>query len=270
MYFACKGHHMKPIQLFINSTVVFVIAAIAEMTIHECGHFFTGLACGGHPVLHHNSVQHMGVRTETMHIIEALAGPLVSLLMGILFHVLLQQKKHRGIMSLFLFYMSAFSYIGFFGYMFIAPFFAYGDTGYVLRAIGCPGWLIITLAITAAFILYLLMRKLAVHIVALMSSSTAADLQLRRRFVSRIIFLPLMAGMAITTLLNLPVPTPLSLIAPLTSPVTLLWAYGDYIRQKQTYADETESINNKLKPLWWVALLVVIIVNRLLVSGISI
>lgn len=260
---------MKPVRLFINSTVAFTIAAITEMTLHEGGHYVTGMVCGGQHVLHHNYVTHTGLPSDAAHIAEAMAGPLVSLLMGIIFQLLLQRKTYRGMTALFTFYMSAFSYIGFFGYMFIAPFFAYGDTGYVLRAIGCPMWLIIVQAIAGALALYMVMRKLAVHIVALMSTATATDIKARRRFVSYIIFYPLLAGIVTTTLLNLPVPTTLSLIAPMTSPVTLLWVYGDYMRGKQTYADETESINNKLKPVWWLALLAIIVVNRLLVGGVG-
>jgi hypothetical protein len=42
----------------------------------------------------------------------------------------------------------------------------------------------------------------------------------------------LFAGIIITNLLNLPVKTALSLIAPLTSPFTLMWANGYALKQK--------------------------------------
>jgi hypothetical protein len=252
--------------IIINSSIAFVLAAILEMTLHEAGHFVASIAQGGNAILHHNYVQHAN-ESENGRIITALAGPLVSLIIGISFQGILNRKIYKGMTALVLLYISLFGYIGFLGYVSIAPFFSYGDTGFVLRAIGCPMWGIITLALISVFITFLAAKALAVHFIAMMSKQTADDLKQRKQFIYALVFLPLFIGIAITTLLNLPVPTTLSLIAPLTSPFVILWPFGYYLRSAGTYYDESESIAQKIPKGWVVVLLIVIVINRLLVPG---
>jgi hypothetical protein len=256
------------LKIIINSTIAFIIAAIVETILHEGGHFVASIAMGVPSELHHNYVRH-AESTPNVHILFSLAGPVVSLLIGIIFQLLLNRKTYKGMTALVMLYMSFFGYIGFLGYMCIAPFFSYGDTGFVLRAIGTPMWLIIFLAVVSAFVAFLVGKALAVHFIGLMSRQTSEDAAQRRRFIYSLVFLPLFSGIALTTLLNLPVPTPLSLIAPLTSPFMILWAFGYYLKSPGISYDEEERIDKKVSIGWMAVMILIVIINRLLVAGIS-
>ena len=255
-------------KIIINSCVAFIVAAIAEMTLHECGHFLATLAMGGEAILYHNYVQHADV-SENARCISAFAGPVVSLLVGVIFQMLLSGRKYKGMISLLMQYMSIFGYVGFFGYVMIAPFFSYGDMGFVLRYIGSPMWLIYTLAALAGVVLFFLGKAWSVHFIGMMSRTTAADAKLRRQFIYSLVFWQLFIGIGITTLLNFPVPTTLSLIAPLTSPFVLLWPFGYYLRSAGIYFDEEERIGKKIYLGGVIALVIVVVVNRLLVGGVE-
>lgn len=255
-------------KIVINSSVAFIIASILEMTLHEGGHFCAALFSGYHATLHHNYVSYGDMPLHT-HIITALAGPAVSLFIGMICGGIINTKRLRGMNALVVLYLSIFGYIGFFGYVMIAPFFSYGDTGYVLNAIGCPMWLMVILSLSAVAVFYFLSKAWAVHFIGLMSRATASDFQKRKSFIYSLVLFPLFSGIIITTLLNLPVPTALSLIAPLTSPYVILWAFGHYLKKEGRYFDEEESIGKKIYWGWLAVMALIIAVNRFLVSGIG-
>lgn len=255
-------------KVVINSTVAFIVASVVEMTLHECGHFCVAIFLGYPAVLHHNYVTY-GEITKSHNIITALAGPLVSLLIGVVFNIIMNRKRLKGINALVCLYLSIFGYIGFFGYVMIAPFFSYGDTGYALHAIGCPMWGIILLSVLAVTAFYFLSKAWSPHFIALMSKGTASGFQQRKKFIYSLVLLPLFIGIVVTTLLNLPSPTFLSLMAPLTSPYVILWAFGYYLKKEGTYFDEQESIGKKIYLNWLIIMIVIIAINRFLVSGIQ-
>jgi hypothetical protein len=261
---------MKYKNLLINSTVFFVTAAVLETILHEAGHFVAGWLLGGSPTLFHNSVQFAFTENrETSSIISAAAGPLTSLFLGMFFHYNLNQREETNLGTLFNIYMTAFSYIGFFGYLMVAPFFSYGDTGYILHALSFPTWSIYLVAVFGVFMMYILMASLTPHWVSLMHTETADDVQLRRDFIKNLIFLPLLIGIPIYTLCNLPTPTALSLIAPICSPLAILWVYGLYLKSTpyKIPIDTSETSNQKLGMVWTAFATVVFITNRLLVFG---
>ncbi len=257
--------------LVINVSVIFVVTSILEMTLHEAAHFVASEMVGSKATLYHNCVLHEGTDSLPINsrIFFAAAGPVASLLIGLLFGALLRLRRHADLFGLFLLYMSVFGYIGFLGYTMIAPFFTYGDTGFVLAALGAPLWVFITVSVASIAALYMVMRRLACYFVSFMSAGVAADKDRRSAFVSRLIMYPFIIGTIITTLLNLPSPTPLSLIAPICSPFSILWVYHEY---KVTPAgpwghDEHEAIAKKVSIGAIALLLLTVIVNRLLVNG---
>lgn len=259
--------------LALNVSVFFIFASILELTLHECGHFIAGCIMHLKPVLYHNYVNHpIETITQRQRICFAAAGPIVSLLIGIACGTTLRYRNGANFMSLFLLLMAVFGYIGFFGYMAVAPFFTYGDTGFVLEALGAPLWLIVLLAVGSVGALFYVLKGLARFFVSFMSRATAEDSKRRSTFVFYMITVPFFIGMPITTLLNLPVPTFLSLLAPLCSPFSLFWVYHYYItaipRQRWGY-DESELLTRKISVGGVIALVVVVIINRLLVGGFS-
>jgi hypothetical protein len=260
--------------LIINSSILFVITSTLEMTLHELGHFIAGhLVHGKGIILFHNYVSG---DSENMPLNQVLfvkaAGPLVSLFIGIIFQLICVKISTRNLTFLFCLYMSVFGYIGFFGYLMIAPVFTYGDTGYIFNALNFPMWIIICIALSGAVILYFIMRSLMKYFVALGTEEISNSKELRSPFVNSLIFYPLLIGILITTLLNLPVPTFASIIAPLCSPFAIMWAYGDALRKIYPHtimSKDLLSINSKnLK--WLIALILIVLMNRLLVMGFSI
>lgn len=259
--------------LIMNSTILFVVASTLETTLHELGHFIASILLHAKDVfLYHNYVSS---NTENLSLNNTLiikaAGPLVSLLIGILFHFNCSHRTDRTLSFLFTLYLSAFGYIGFFGYLMIAPFFTYGDTGYICMALEFPLWLTISIAFSGAIILYLIMRNLMKYFVEIGTPEIISNKPLRSVFIHSLIFYPLVFGICITTLLNLPVPTFASLIAPLFSPFALLWAYGDALRKEYpaTYMNQDLQFINTKNYKWQLLFVLTVFINRLLIEGFS-
>ncbi len=261
---------MNKLRLALNAVTLFVSASILEMTLHEGGHFLAGILMHMQPVLHHNYVSSASDGdTPNAGIWFAAAGPVASLLLGIITLLVLRTGRPQGFTRLFLWYFSVSGFIGFWGYLMIAPFFSYGDTGYILRALNCPMWLIVLLAVVGLAMLAVSVRLLAPFAVSLMNTQTSGDKAERKKFVFGITELTLYIGIPIIALLNLPTPTFLSILAPLMSPWSLLYAYGYYLKGKpyDGMYDEGERIRGKMPVIWFVLLGIAVIVNRLLVMG---
>jgi hypothetical protein len=260
--------------IVINSTILFVIASIIEMTFHELGHFIAAILVHAKDViLYHNYVSYnTDGLSLTKTIFIAAGGPLVSLFIGILFHYMCSKQYSRNLLFLFNLYLSVFGYIGFFGYLIIAPVFTYGDTGYICHALNFPIWLTIAIAAIGVIILYLLMRTLIKYFVEMATEEIAITKKHRIPFINSLILYPLLFGIIITTLLNLPIPTLASLIAPICSPFTIMWTYGNALSQKYP----TSKMNQDIKPInsihykLLIVFVLTVIVNRLLVGGLTI
>jgi hypothetical protein len=267
-----KMKKQENLNMLVNSSVLLCMAAVLQMSLHEFGHFIAAIFYNVKPILFHNSVNYNEKAVGTLaNIFIAAAGPVISLLIGLIFQSLASPKIKNVVVRLFLAYMSAFGYIGFFGYLMVAPFFTYGDTGFVLNSIGSPQWLIIVLAISAVPCLFFLMRSLARPIISVMSNETANVPASRGKFIRLLILYPLFIGIGGYTLLNLPVPTVLSLIAPLASPWTLVWVYGDYLKKEpgRFGFDPDERIKSKVYVWIIIGFILAIALNRILSLGVS-
>jgi hypothetical protein len=259
--------------IIIKSSVLFVIASILEMTLHEFGHFFAAiLVHAKNNAIHHNytSNDDAGLSLAADIFIKG-AGPMVSLTIGITCHFLCSRLRRRDSLFLFNLYMSVFGYIGFFGYLMIAPLFTEGDTGYICHALGFPLWLTITIAVTAGVVLFVLINHLMRYFVEMGSQEIMERRTLRAIFIRSLILYPLFIGLVITTALNLPVPVFLSLVAPICSPFTIMWAYGNALNKKYSTIHANKNFDEFTNMNAWlfVFLIGIIIVNRLLVSGIN-
>lgn len=254
--------------IIINSAILFSIAAIVGMTLHECGHYLMAwFYHASNFTLHHNYVSYDNeLLTINQRIGIAAAGPIVSILSGILFHIIVKKYKTPNLLRLFLLYMSAHGYIGFFGYLMIAPVFVYGDTGFICHALHFPMFVTIGIAILGILALYFIMQKIGQEFIFFLSKEEYEDEIKRKAFFNSLVQYPIYIGIVITTLLNLPVPTMASLIAPLCSPFSLMWCFGALMGKKHPYpnkAVETSSID-KISVLWIFIFVLVVIINRLL------
>lgn len=258
--------------VIFNSTLVFIVTCILQMTLHEFGHYFAAIIVHAKGVaIHHNYVSNIDERLPLKSVLFIKgAGPLVSLMIGMVFQLACSKQKRRDVIFLFQLYMAVFGYIGFFGYLMIAPLFAGGDTGYVCSALHFPLWLTIGIAVSGALILYLLIRNLMKHFVEMAPEEMLDKKTSRISFVHSILLLPVLLGIPFTTILNLPVIALISLIAPICSPFTLLWDYGNALN-KNYHLKTTNDHFNKLNQMNYVLIvlfLLTIIYNRILVNGI--
>ncbi|AHF17785.1 hypothetical protein [Niabella soli] len=258
--------------LTLNSILLFSIASILEMTLHEFGHYVTAryFHAAGAKLFHNYVDFDENSIGFAQRLCIAAAGPLVSLLIGISFHLFSKKATVKKYGYLFLLYLSASGYIGFLGYLMVAPFFTYGDTGLIFNQLHFPVALIIVIAVAAAFVLFLVFRQLAVLFIRFADEETIKDIAERRRYTKAVILYPLLGGIIITTLLNLPVPTTLSLIAPLCSPFSMMWIYGAMLNRKQRNIDGNPFFagTHKMVPAIIAGFTAMVIINRLLVLGI--
>ncbi|MEI6348972.1 MAG: hypothetical protein WCP69_13580 [Bacteroidota bacterium] len=259
-------------QIIINSTILFVIASIVAMTLHEVGHFFASIIVHARGIsIHHNYTanDNDGLSLQNLLFIKG-AGPFISIAIALLFHFICSRQAKRNNLFLFNLYMAAFGYIGFFGYVMIAPLFTGGDTGYICYALGFPIWLTIIVAFAGGVGLYLIISSLTKYFLEMGSKEIIENKEARIQFIHSLLLYPIFIGIIITTLMNLPTRAFLSLIAPLCSPFSLFWAYGNALKKNylsDKFNKEFESFN---KPNFWLFFwfVITIIVNRLLVIGI--
>jgi hypothetical protein len=125
--------------LLANSTLAFVLAAMVNSLLHELAHAVAGRALGLTPVLSPFSVDYIPDGTSRQQIITAAAGPLFSLVLGLVLMVV-ARNWGRGLVRLFFLWLSFMAVMNFMGYCFIAPFAQVGDTGRVLSLLEAPGW----------------------------------------------------------------------------------------------------------------------------------
>ncbi|HTB26877.1 MAG TPA: hypothetical protein VK711_16005 [Puia sp.] len=258
--------------VILNSTILFIVACILQMTLHEFGHFFAAIIVHARGIsVHHNYVDNIdeGLPLRSILLIKG-AGPFVSLMIGIVFHLACSVQKNRNLIFLFKLYMSMFGYIGFFGYLTTTPIFAGGDTGYICAALHFPLWLNIMIAVSGAILLYLIVSYLMEYYVEMATRKILEKRDTRFSFIHSILLLPVLYGIPFTTLLNLPVMVILSLIAPFFGPFTFLWGYGNAL--SKNYKLKSTNVNfeelNKLNYVLITLLIITIFYNRMLVKGI--
>ena len=164
------------------------------MTLHEFGHYFASILVHAKGIsIHHNYTSNIdeGLPLKSTLLIKG-AGPLVSLIMGTGFHLICSRQKKRNVLFLFFLYMAAFGYVGFFGYLMIAPIFTAGDTGYIFSALNFPIWFTIGIALSGGLILFVLVRNLMKYFVEMGSAEILKKEETRISFVHSLILIPVL------------------------------------------------------------------------------
>lgn len=262
---------MNKRNIIIISTILFIAATLWQQTLHESGHFIAAILLHSHDVtLYHNYVAHdMSSLDITSRIMIAAAGPIMSLLVGILFQFICSRVERRNSLFLFLLYMSAFGYINFGGYLLISPIFTGGDTGFIFQQLGFPLWLSILFAFGGVVFLFYSMKMLSHFFVEMASVDILNEGAQRKQFIDALIQYPIYLGIAATVLLNLPAPVFLSLLYPICSPFTLFWGYGYLTNGEYDVAKANQAFDQwtKIQPGMVAFFIISILVNRLLVFG---
>ncbi|HEX8426710.1 hypothetical protein [Hymenobacter sp.] len=183
-------------------------------------HALIALALGGHPTLYNTSVRNVNDLSEFRQALVALAGPVFSLLQGLVVLAFVRQRRATGLAALFALFFGVFGVINFLGYLMITPFVPYGDLGQVAAIWHLP--LPLGVAVAAGIVLTISVRRTAplfMRFVPAEVATPAARVE-KGRALRALTAWPWLIGSIVITALSWPVPTLANLlVAPMSSMV---------------------------------------------------
>lgn len=246
-------------KITINSTTLYVLAFLVTTILHESFHTLFGVLFDSHPVLHHNYVEHLNEETltSTRKIAIALAGPLISLMQGIIAATIFFKMKKYNLFQMFIAWGSILGFNNFLGYVLTGPLFKVGDIGRVYYLLDNPLYLQITFALLAAVVLVKLTLMMSKPFLGFATRQKwILDGQSRKNFLFHIIILPWIFGSLIMTVLYLPIISIMSIIYPVMSGFVFIgpWQYGNKI----TDVDLSESREIENLSFKYISILIVI------------
>ena len=166
----------------INSSLAFTVAFFLTTIIHEFGHFLSYFISGAHPVIYHNYVSASDDDLNIhIRIISILAGPIISLLQGILFGLIVTTSSKRSIVHLFYFWLSLLGFVNFFGYLMMTPISDVGDTGKAAEMLQIGNLWRLLIAIAGFMILIWIILRMGKYFSYFIPSGK--DLAERRKYV---------------------------------------------------------------------------------------
>jgi hypothetical protein len=243
--------------LAINSGLIMLAASLLITILHESAHYFTAISMGLTATLHHNYVDHQGGTPEQQMMIAA-AGPLFSLILGIIGLVIALLSSRASLANLFFLWFGIMGWISFFGYLLIAPFIKEGDTGKVMAYFAVPMiWQIVILVVSTVFMIWLL-SWLAPEFSRYKATAVFNQIENSRQLFNFPIFFLIIAG----TLANLPAPHWPSLLPGICMPMSYFTTMGAYRGLK---LNDAELWVDRVSTPVVVMTIIVIIVFRLLV-----
>jgi hypothetical protein len=179
--------------LLSNSALALVLAALVAVTLHEGAHALAGLLAGLIPTISTDQVEFTPKPGHTPSILIAAAGPVFSLVLGVVVHAA-TRSSGRGFGRLFWLWLGLISMQNFFGYLMIAPFAREGDSGLVFALLGAPAVVYVVAFAVGAALMLLNARLLASQVVRYAASIP----ELRRT-----VLLPWLVGTAAVVALTL-------------------------------------------------------------------
>jgi hypothetical protein len=199
-------------------------------------------------------------------VISALAGPSISLIQGTIFGFIVTRGKSNSVRHLFYLWLSLLGFVNSFGYLLMTPFSTEGDTGkaaevlniaygfrFVIASIGLIALLWIIFKVAKNFSNFIPVQK---------------DVDLRTKYVYRLMFFPIIIGSLVNVLMAFPVVSVLSIVYPATSSYVIMSSFPVILKasnQSSTSSDLEDSILKSLVIL----VLCAIVLNRLLTLGIG-
>ena len=251
--------------LFFNSFLAFISAFIITTVIHESGHFILYFIFGAHPVLHHNFVQTLNPSiSSNALIISGLAGPVISLVQGIILGTYLIKKPGNSDRYLLLLWLCLLGFINFFGYLMLTPISKKGDTGKVAEMLGISSVLQIIIAVIGLLALILIVIKMGKYFANFIPANT--DKIKKGKYINSMVMFPIMAGNIVNILLAFPIPVILSVIYPATSSYVILTSYGTILKTESKLTNESD-IDKQVSVFLEIITIITIILNRLLTMG---
>ncbi len=219
---------MKPKNksLAINSVLIVISTAILATILHELAHFLVGQYFNLKPVLHHNYVHCQINGTDLQRVLVAAAGPVFSLLLGIVITIFSIKLKKPSLAKLFTIWFGTQNLLVFIGYMLIAPIAKEGDTGKVFSYFGTPTWIIIIVSIFSFVLILFTFPKFAKQF-TFYKNEERFDLQENKK---QLFVYPIWISIITLTTLNLPVVIWVSLLPNICIPMTYFSIMGKYLK----------------------------------------
>lgn len=251
--------------VFVNSVMALVSAFLLTTLIHESGHFISYLLFNAQPVLHHNYVASdssgLSIVAKT---ISAMAGPVISLIQGVIFLVLVRSRQSNSAKNFFFLWLGFLGLINFFGYLMLTPLSGVGDTGKVAQLLDIPFAIQIIISVTGLATLIFIVFKNGNLFGYFIPQAT--DLKERGKYVNAVLLFPIMIGSVLNALLAFPVKVLLSVIYPATSSYVVLWTYGKVLKSNSTW-DEPSEITQGYSRFLAAMLVLMVLLNHLLIFG---
>jgi hypothetical protein len=246
------------------SSILFALALRVTSTLHEGAHAAVAAVLGARPTVSNFTV-HVGGVSNKQGIAIALAGPLFSLLQGILTLLILPLIASKsGPARMFGIWLGLHGLANFFGYLLVAAFTTKGDVSFVLRALNAPvavrfgvvaigvGGIILTGKICSWLILPLAGAESAI-----------ATEELRRELIVRLAVLPWVVGAMIVALSGFPFRNRFGTVYELTSGAFTLAALRFGARSEPSSVVLAPWQDDRLLWLWGGALVLVLAATRL-------
>lgn len=255
----------------INSTMCYVLAFMCTTMFHELAHALAGAFSNSEPVLYHNYVQHLS--TDHLSVAEktriTLAGPIVSLIQGFLAGAYFLFRKKRGLLDLFILWLSILGFNNFLGYVMTGPLFKAGDIGktYILLEISMTAQILA--AVFAALFLLLIANKMSRPFLEFSSKDSLIKPEKKaRNFSFSIIMVPWIIGSVMITFLYLPIINIVSIIYPIMSGMIFIYPWQNAVRIKNVSLSSARSTGSFSWKLLSLLLCLIIIFRWVLPSGI--
>ena len=187
--------------LFVNSALAFAAAELLTAALHEAGHGLAAQLLGFSPRIYGFYENNPSGDARATLIILA-AGPIVSLVLGVVFWAWYRRSKPRySYGRLLVLWLALTGVMEFVNYLIVTPWLAAGDTAQFADVLGWPTIARYGIMAVGVALVLMLARPAADAAFALAPRSIALDTpRVRRRFIMGSLYLPLLAGLALTAL----------------------------------------------------------------------
>lgn len=151
--------------ILINSTVALLLGAAITVLVHELGHWVAGVLLGSRSYLFAFSVTYQPELVGSDAAIAAMAGPVVSLVVGSVMQILQPFRFKGDFAHLLWIWVACTSLMEAATYLVITPFA--GDTADTVAAMGWPSWVAWVAAVIGVMAMFGVARQWAIHSVRL-------------------------------------------------------------------------------------------------------
>ncbi len=253
--------------------LLYVTAFLLTTIVHEFAHGIIGGMNGSNPVIHHNYVEHLAMDHLTIRqqILIALAGPLVSLLQGLIVGYVYLRSPRERMIDLFLLWATVLGFNNFLGYLMTGPFFGGGDIGKIYAISDTPAWVQIALAVAGACALLFIAYKLTVPFLRFaFERDWLTTGRARKNFSLHILILPWMIGSVVVTLLYLPVIAIVSIIYPIMSGMVFIFPWQNAVNPENVKLSATKVLGTPSPTAIGITLVTAALFRFVLAAGIEI